>query len=358
MKRLLLLTVLLLSILGNTVSAQKQPVILDADMVDWLDDGAAMLMLAKSPQIELLGVTTVIGNTWVETGVASAIRQLEGINATNIPVLVGTNTLIRPDRIKNLPEETRLFGRGKDSHLGAASYPEPASWQAEYMKNYGTTTAVRPSQENAVDFIIRNVKARPHEVTIVAIGTCANLAAAVTKAPEIAPLVKRVVYMGGAFFQQGNVTPAAEFNIWFDPEAARIAWRAPFGEQIVVALDVCEKIHITNKRYFKIKNLVKAPIFKKMIQNHWMTPEFEKGQEPADNYVWDVLAAALVVDPTIIKEEVTYPVDVNAMYSPSYGQTLAYKGTGPEGTQKARIILTIDEAKFWNMFYKLCDSLQ
>jgi inosine-uridine nucleoside N-ribohydrolase len=317
-----------------------------------------MLMLAKSPEIELLGVTVVVGNTWVETGVASAVRQLEGIGAEDIPVLAGVNKPTNTDRFKNMARETQVFGRGKDSHMGAAGYPEPVSWKTEYRKNYEAEPKYQPGTEDAVDFIIRNVKERPHEVTIVAIGTCANLAAAVKKAPEIAPLVKRVVYMGGAFFQQGNVMPAAEFNLWLDPEAAKTAFRAPFGEQVIVPLDACEKVHITTARYFAIKKRVKSEHFQKLIQKHWMTPFFEQGKEPQDNYIWDGLAAAIVIDPTIIKQEVTYPVDVNDVFSPSYGQSLAYKGVGPQGTQKARIILAVDEDRLWPMVYKMCDSLQ
>lgn len=358
LKKTLTMAALVLCMLFNTAgAAEKQPVILDCDMVDWFDDGAAMLMLAKSSKVDLVGVTVVIGNTWVETGVASAVRQLEGIEAKNIPVFAGVNKLTNEKRFKNIDQETKLFGRGKDSHQGAAGYPEPASWQAAYKANYGEEPKYAPGKESAVDFIIRTVKARPHEVTIVAIGTGCNLATAVQKAPEIAPLVKRVVYMAGAFFQQGNVMPAAEFNVWLDPEAERTAFRAPFGEQIIVPLDACEKSHITWQKYFDMKKKVKSPLFQKMIKNHWMSAEFEQHKNPGDNYVWDVLAAALVIDPAIITEEVTMPVDVNAVFSPSYGQTLAYKGVGPEGTQKARIILTVDDKKLWNMIYGLCDKL-
>ncbi len=358
LKKLLGTAVLVSCLLFNVAfAAAKEAVILDTDMVDWFDDGAAMLMLAKSPKVELLGVTTVIGNSWVETGVASGIRQLEGIGVKNIPVLAGVNMPTNAKRFQNIGQETKLFGRGKDSHQGAAGYPEPASWQAEYRKNYGAEPTMAPSKENAADFIIRTVKARPHEVTIVAIGTSGNLAAAVTKAPEIAPLVKRVVYMCGAFYQQGNVMPAAEFNVWLDPEAAKTALRAPFGEQIIVPLDACEKVNITWQRYFEMKKKIKSPILQAMIKNHWMTGDFEQHKNPGDNYVWDALAAAIAIDSTIITQEVTQPVDVNAVFSPSYGQTLAYKGVGPEGTQKARIILAVNEKKLWQMIYTMCDQL-
>ena len=237
----------------------KEKVILSADVVDLFDDGVAMLMLAKSPKVELLGVAVVIGNTWVETGTASAIRQLEGIKRTDIPVLMGVNKVHREGRIAAIQDEKTMFGRGPDTHDGAAGYPQPKSWKDAYREAYKSEPTIEPSKEDAVDFIIRQVKANPNEVTIVAIGTYNNLAAAVQKAPEIVPLIKRVVYMGGAFFWNGNVTPQAEFNIWFDPEAAQIAWRSPFKEQVIFPLDVCEKIKFTKKTYDELAARLKQP---------------------------------------------------------------------------------------------------
>jgi inosine-uridine nucleoside N-ribohydrolase len=336
--------------------AGKIPVILDTDMVDWFDDGAAMVMLAKSPKIDLLGVTVVIGNTWVETGTASAIRQLEGIKRTDIPVACGVNQVTRKDRFANMQDEIKQFGHGADPQMGAAGYAEPASWQEAYRSSYKAEPSADPIKENAVDFLIRNIKARPHEITIVAIGSCANLAAALDKAPEIAPLVKRVVYMGGSYFKQGNVTPAAEFNFWIDPEAARKTLRAPFPEQLIFGLDVCEKTHFTKERFQELNRRVKNPIFQELIAHHWMTPLFGQG-EPFINYIWDVLAAASVIDPTLITEERTYPVDVNDSFSMSYGQSLAFTGVGPEGSQKARIVFTVDENKLWQMIFKMADEL-
>jgi inosine-uridine nucleoside N-ribohydrolase len=207
-----------------------------------------------------------------------------------------------------------------------------------------------------VDFLIRNIKARPHEITIVSIGTSANLAAAIRRAPEIVPLVKRVVYMGGAFFQQGNVMPTAEFNFWFDPEAARTALRAPFKEQIIFPLDVCEKIHFTYDRYQEVKSHLHNPLFQDMFAHHWTKAMFDQDKNYY-TFVWDVLAASMVVDPSLVTEERSYPVDIDTNYGPSYGQSIAFRGYGPEGTQTARIVFSVDQNKLWKMIDNLCDSL-
>ena len=220
---------------------EKIPVILDADMVDLFDDGVALLILAKSPKVDLKGVTVVIGNSWVEDGVASTIRHLEGIGRTDIPVFAGNNTPTRPGRIENIKAEKKLWGRGHDSHLGAAGYPRPASWQETYRERYNSEPTVEPKAEDPSDFIIRTIKENPHKVTIVGIGTGGNIAKALEKDPSIAPLAKEIVYMAGAFLHAGNVMPTAEFNVWLDPESAKKEYRGAWPKQTFFPL-------ITNSR--------------------------------------------------------------------------------------------------------------
>ncbi len=209
---------------------------------------------------------------------ASTIRHLEGIGRTDIPVFAGNNKPARPGRIENIKAEKKLWGRGHDSHLGAAGYPQPASWQETYRERYNSEPTVEPKAEDPSDFIIRTIKENPHKVTIVGIGTGGNIAKALEKDPSIAPLAKEIVYMAGAFLQ------------------------------------------------------------------------FE-------NYIWDVLAASYVLDPSIVTEEVFMPVDVNDTYSLSYGETLAFAGPGPEGSQKAHIVQKINRKKVWKIVTDTFDKL-
>lgn len=337
--------------------APREKVLLDADMVELYDDGMAMLMLAKSSRISLLGVSVVIGNTWAEEGTAFALRQLEGAGmASSIPVAVGMNHPLRGGRVANMKKERGLFGFGRDDWQGAGGYARPESWQAVYKDIYQAEPASAPVKEHAVDFIIEQVKKYPGEVTIAAIGPCSNLAEAVRRAPEIVPLVKRVVYMGGAFFQEGNVTPAAEFNCWFDPEAAKIALRSPFKEQIIVPLDVCEKVKLSAQRYAETERNIKNPVFAEMLRRNFRYGKF-KSEPDYVTYIWDTIVSAVIIDPAIITEEAFLPVDVNDNYSLSYGQTLAFKGGAPRGAQKARIVLAVDEKKLWKMIFETCAEL-
>ena len=333
----------------------REKVLLDSDMVDLFDDGVAMMMLATNPQIELMGVTVVTGNTWVEDGAASAIRQLSGLGIKNVPVAMGNTPQKLKERFSGIDKEIMLFGLGADSFLGAAGYVEPNDWREAYLKNYGEEPQFSPVKENAADFIIETIKAHPGEVTIAAIGPMTNIAEAIKKSPEIVPLAKRIVYMGGSFFVQGNVTPAAELNIWMDPSAAKAVFRAPWKEQIFLPLDACEKIKLSKDKLLSLKAQIKNPVFMSLMENHYWIDEIEKGADSI--LIWDILTAATIINPEIVKEEITLPVDVNDVYSPSYGQTLAYRGQKPEGTQEARIVLVPDQDIVENILRDIFDRL-
>lgn len=352
---MLLLSVLTLVPATWGQAAAREKVLLDTDTTELFDDGVAMLMLAKSPDVDLLGVTVVTGNMWTAEGVAAAVRQLEGINRADIPVAVGVTPASTKERFRNIETERKLFGIGNETYIGAAGYEEPTDWEAVYREKYKEAPAMRPVSEPAADFIIRTIKENPGEVTIAAIGPCTNLAAALTKSPEIASLAKRIVYMGGAFFGQGNTTPAAEFNFWADPAAAKRAVRAPFAEQIFLPLEAAEKMPVYQNEYRDLLRRIKSQRFKDVADRCYVTRYFAEGEKQA--YIYDVLAAAVIIDPTVVKSQEFMAVDVNDTWSLSYGQSLAFREAGPEGSQKAHIVTDIDRAKVLKMLQKLFDEL-
>jgi inosine-uridine nucleoside N-ribohydrolase len=322
----------LLLVAPGSVAEAKEKVILDSDMVVLYDDGVAMMMLAKHPDIELLGVTIVPGNTWVSEGTAYALRQLEVLKRTDVPVALGIRYPLRAGRYETLGVERKMFGYSS-SYIGCFSRPEPPSYLDVYRAEFGSDPTIKPVDKHAVDFLIDTIKANPGEVTVMPIGPCTNLAIAIRIAPEIIPLIKRVVYMGGAFDTPGNTTPSAEFNWWFDPEAAKMTVRAPFANQLIVGLDVCKKYRF-NKKIFERITAVDTLIAKMFKEKYG--PRFEKNP----GY-------------TRLVEEETRWVDVNSDYNLDYGRSLGYHKQGPAGTQKARILLAIDEERFWNLMVDL-----
>lgn len=333
-------------------SQPREKVILDTDMVELFDDGVAMMMLAKVPHVDLIGVTIVVGNTWVPEGTAFAIRQLEAIGRTDIPVIQGINVPLSPNRLETIKSECNLFGNG-NTYIGAAKNPAPVSWEEVYRKIYGEEPTVRPLDMKAVTFIIEQVKANPDEITILAVGSCVNLAVAARMAPEIVPLVKRVIYMGGAFYRTGNATPTAEFNWWIDPDAAKICVRSPFKEQIFVSLDACEKISFDRERFNHVSDIIENTEIKRMMKRNFLNRLFEEEPEHR-HHVWDIVAAAVLIDPSLIREEATRYVDVNSQFGFSYGQALAFENNPPFGTRLGRIVLNIEEDRFWKMLDRYC----
>lgn len=326
----------------------KEKVILDTDMVESFDDGVAMLMLAHSPEIELLGVTTVSGNSWVEQGTAYGLRQLELDGIKNVPLAAGMEYPFRPQRHADFEQEKAAYGLGYDLWLGSFGLEKPESWEGFYRAHYKEEPQMKPYNGHAVNFIIDTIRKNPNEVTIAAIGPCTNLAAAIRMAPDIVPLVKRIVYMGGSFYQHGNATPAAEFNWWFDPEATKICIRAPFKDQTILGLDVCEKVVFHKSDYDRLLKTMENSPQKDVLRSTFVGKSFE-GTPGFTHFVWDVLVSAVIIDPTLITKSVDAYVDINDQVGSSYGQSLAYPLQAPGGTQKCHIVTEVDVERFWDM---------
>jgi inosine-uridine nucleoside N-ribohydrolase len=172
------------------------------------DDAIAILLALASPEVELVGITTVAGNQTLEKTTANAIRVLEFVGRDDVPVAAGANRplLREPFVAKHVHGETGLDG---------PDLPPPQK---------------APEDEHAVDFLGR----RADGVTLVPIGPLTNVALMLARYPEVRP--KRIVLMGGAI-GLGNITPAAEFNIWADPEAAARVFESGI-EVTMIGLDV------------------------------------------------------------------------------------------------------------------------
>ena len=191
------------------------------------DDAVAILLALASPdEIELLGLTCVAGNVPLDLTTRNARMVCELAGRPDIPVYAGCDRPLGRDLV------TAEHVHGKTG-LDGPDLPEPTMALAE---------------GHAVDFIIDTLRAEPAgTITLVPIGPLTNIAAAFKAAPDIVEKVQEVVLMGGAYFEVGNITPAAEFNIHVDPDAARIVFRA--GAPItVMPLDVTHKALVTAPR--------------------------------------------------------------------------------------------------------------
>jgi purine nucleosidase len=187
-------------------------IILDCD--PGIDDALAIAFAVGSPDLDLIGITSVAGNVGIDLTTSNAQRVCEFIGAPGIPVTRGSAApLLRA------PIDARLVHG--DSGLGGARLPDPVN---------------RPAGGHAIDYLIETIKAAPGEITLVATGPLTNIALAVHREPRLVNLVSDFVIMGGSA-SRGNVTPAAEFNIGADPEAAAVVFRAGWTVTMV-GLDV------------------------------------------------------------------------------------------------------------------------
>lgn len=330
---------------GTAVAAEK--VIYDTDFNTIGDDGQAFVMLAQAideGKIDLLGITVVSGNQWLDQEVADALRAVERMNlAGKVKVYAGALHPLVHDRA-TLELEQQLFGKG---YAGAWRKPQPGP-QDLVAPPDGFASTVEAEPEHGVDFLVDTIKANPDEVTILAVGPLTNLALAFRKNPEIVPLVKRIVYMGGAVEVPGNVTPAAEFNWWFDPEAARIVLRQPI-EHVIVPLDVTNKARFTKEVYERIKG-ADTPVAKLFGDAYAKTFASDPN---ARAQLWDTVAAAYLLDPSIVTDMREMAVDINIGFGPDYGRSLGHTKNPPAGVQKAKVIFDIDLDRFWTLYADL-----
>jgi inosine-uridine nucleoside N-ribohydrolase len=197
------------------------PFLLDTD--PGIDDAMALLFALASPELELLGITTVFGNVAVEQTARNALHILDVGGRPDLPVVAGAaQPLVRP------PFASSGF-HGADG-LGNLNLPAPERAPTEWAGG-------------APAFIADTVLARPGEITLIAVGPLTNLAHALQHEPRLASAVRQVILMGGAVYCPGNITPVAEANIYHDPEAARLVFAAGWPVTLVgldVTMQTCQ----------------------------------------------------------------------------------------------------------------------
>lgn len=276
--------------------AASAQIIIDTDSGTFKDDGVAVAMMLRSPRrTEVQGITVVPGNVWTRRGVTYMQRNVKLLGLPNLPVLGGAEA-----PLVHTVEMTRR--------------EQPIRFAGAFADSLPTNDAPR----GAVDFLIRAIDAAPGHVTILAIGPLTNLAIALRLRPDIAPKISGLVMMGGNVHVPGNASRSAEFNFWFDPEAAQIVLRSEIPNKVLFALDVCNHALFTRQLFDRVV-AAQSPlidVYREDFGNRY--PAFLKKPE-AQGYLWDELAAAYVIDPTLLTRSETLYLDVDSTFGPSYG---------------------------------------
>jgi inosine-uridine nucleoside N-ribohydrolase len=195
------------------------PILIDCDPGH--DDAIALLLALASPELELLGVTTVSGNQTLEKTTANAIRVLEFVGRDDVPVAAGADRpLVRERHVA-----AEVHGEsGLDGPVLPAAQKSPLD-------------------QDAVEFLAKRIAASEVPVTLVPTGPLTNIALLLARYPEVCERLERIVLMGGSI-AEGNVTPAAEFNIWADPEAAARVFTSGL-DLTMIGLDVTHQALMT-----------------------------------------------------------------------------------------------------------------
>ncbi len=349
MRLKLALSLLIVVLAALPAAAQsRRKVIIDQDARGpATTDQQSMILLLQSPNVEALGITIVSGDQWRDEEAAHTLRMLEIIGRTDVPVYPGA---VYPliNREETIKRWEALYG--KVGYKGAWNrQPTGDGQRGKYHEPYDVPDLVegnpttKVADEDAAHFIIRMVHKYPHQVTIYAGGPLTNLAQAVSLDPKVSELAQELVIMGGSIApvvaREWQTENRREFNFWWDPEAVHMVLTSPWHKITITTVDISVKTRMTKA----------------------MIAEIAKSSSPSAQYIakyadeeflWDELAAAAWLDPTIITKESTLYMDIDTSHTASYGNVLVWpSGSQPGlGEQLVHVQDELNTEKFYRMF--------
>lgn len=303
---------------------EKRKIILDCDPGH--DDAIAIMVAGAHPAIDLLGITITAGNQTIEKTLKNGLNMCQALGL-DVPVYKGmSKPMIKPQVVaENIHGETGLDG---------PVFPE---------------TVKKAEDKHAVNYIIDTLLESDGDITLVATAPLTDLAMAMQMEPAIIPKIREIVLMGGAY-GIGNCTPAAEFNMYADPEAGKIV----FGSGVPVVMMGLDLTNQTNcsmdiiERMEGIGNKA-GKLFGDIMRFTHKTQSETYGLDGGP--VHDVTCVAYLIDPTIFEVKPMY-TEVDATPGPSYGRTLCdyYGITGHE--PNALVGMGLDHDRFWNLIHE------
>lgn len=299
----------------------KTPIIIDTDPGH--DDALAIMLLERSGLVEIKAVTTVAGNSTIQN-VTNNARYILDLLSCPVPIYSGANKPLKRKLINAVVH-------GNNGLDGAKINKQ------ELLNN------------KAVDKIISLVRKNPKKLSIVVIGPETNIAQAFIKDPQLPSLIKQLVIMGGAIIVPGNKNRVAEFNIFVDPEAADIVFRAPI-KKILIPLDLCNEVILQMEYFQKIKNSnLYQPLLKmmeKFIQGILI------GEKVNGALVYDALAAYYLINPQAYTLE---PMDIKIETTSDLtrGMTVVERRTWVNKNPNVQVAIKINKKYFLRDFIKI-----
>ena len=326
----------------------------------------SLLMLLRAPQIDLLGITTISGDQWVDPATVFALWATEQAGRTDVPVIKGAEMpLLHTQREQELLEKLYVSHPTWHGSFNPDAPPPSETWAPP-----GGYPKAKAKPGRAADFIIDTIRANPGEIVLYCAGPLTNIALAVRMDPRIVALTKAIYIMGG------STLGGFELNWWWDPEAAAIVMREPWKEIVVSPAEAGGQVWSSRQLMQRIVD-TGGP-----LANH-VKQLYIRFQPLAGttlwSAMWDELLVAALIDPSVIQESETMYLDVDIQHGPKYGDTvvwrqpkeipaffLPYSGprprddakwrdhmTPPEQLHPASVEVKVDVAKFEDVFVNL-----
>lgn len=305
---------------------KKINIILDCDPGH--DDAIAILMALKCEKTELLGITTVCGNSTLENTTNNALRILDFVGYNHIPVAKGCSKPIRRKLV-----------------LGTADGPSGLEG-SKYLNNKNKKCDIL----HAVDFIAKCLIESQEKITLIPTGPLTNIALFLLKYPELKNKIEEIVLMGGVFYKPNEYYTPTEFNIVCDPEAADIVINSGI-KTTMVGLDVTMKVLVEENEYKNFKK-INTPVGKLVMDWLLFYEKLHRNTMGIGGALHDPLAFAYVVDKSIIKTKEVY-LEVEKNGSIMYGATVADFWGLKKNKPNVNIAVEVNSNKFFNMLYKL-----
>jgi purine nucleosidase len=301
-------------------------VLIDTD--PGIDDALALMLALRSPELEVVGVTIVHGNVDVERGTANAFKILDVMGRRDVPVAPGAAApLLRELR-------TAEIVHGQDGLADLVTTP----------------VDVDPRPIAGPVFIVETLQSSDEPVTLVTLGPLTNVAIALSFAPEIVQRIERIVSMGGAVRAEGNATPAAEFNVLVDPEAAEIVLRSA-APITLVPLDVTMKAIFRDEWAERLRG--SGDPVERFAGNlaSFVIRVYREYYGIAGMALHDPLAMAVAIDPSLVETQALF-VTVDRGEGISTGRTVADFWHIPEpwGQPNADVALAVEAERFMALF--------
>jgi len=286
------------------------------------DDAVALILALKSETTEVLGISIVAGNVPIDLGVQAALYTLEMCGAKT-PVHVGAHKPL----VRNFSSAQNVHGSDGMGDIG--------------LKLSGR----KPTSTHAISEMIATFRARPNEIDLVTLGPLTNIALVLSIEPQFAKWVRRCVIMGGTGALPGNVTVASEFNVWADPEAARIVFDSGLPlEMVGWDVSVADAV-ISDELAVELSNLGKLGNFAMTIQRQ--VREFCRTETKLDGFdLPDPIAMAVALDSSIVESEIKKHVRVNLGFGDTRGQTMVDHLNTVNKSDNCRVVLRVNRQKF------------